>query len=213
MHSDHALRRKRTVASSTSPPRGFDFSCHMRRVCEDMVGRLAELAHIDLAAVAIGFTQTRRKGAHGVHASLTPMRFEGGALVTCRGGRELTVQRLHNNAGGELLYLLSFALPRFLNCPFDEKLITICHELWHISPRFDGDLRRFRGRCYAHGGSRARFDAVAARLASRWLAMPPPARLLEPLHKDFAQLKRDYGSVHGIRIRTPKLLPLPPSSC
>jgi hypothetical protein len=179
----------------------------MRRVCEDMVGRLVDLAHIDLTAIAIGFTQARRTGPHGVYASLTPMRFEGGAVVTQRAGKQLTVQRLHNAAGAELLYLLSFSLPRFLNCPLDEKLITICHELWHISPAFDGDLRRFGGRCYAHGGSRARFDALAAKLASEWLALKPPDTLLEPLRKNFAQLQAHYGRVYGIRIRSPKLLP------
>lgn len=192
---------------STGAPHGFDFSRHMRRVCEDMVGRLVDLAHIDLTAIAIGFTQARRTGPHGVYASLTPMRFEGGAVVTQRAGKQLTVQRLHNAAGAELLYLLSFSLPRFLNCPLDEKLITICHELWHISPAFDGDLRRFGGRCYAHGGSRARFDARAAKLASEWLAMKPPDTLLEPLRKNFAQLQAHYGRVYGIRIRSPKLLP------
>jgi hypothetical protein len=135
------------------------------------------------------------------------MRFESGALTTRHNGRTLTVQRFFDAEGAELLYLLSFYLPRFLDCPFAEKLVTILHELWHISPHFNGDLRRFRGRCYAHGASREGFDAVAARLAQEWLAQSPPRHVHAFLHLNFRQLIHRYGRVHGTRIPTPKLIP------
>ena len=76
-----------------------------------------------------------------------------------------------------MLYLLRFVLPRFLDLPFDEKLITIVHELWHISPKFDGDLRRFEGRCYAHGHSRKGYDEHSKKMVDRWLALNPPETL------------------------------------
>ena len=85
-------------------------------------------------------------------ASLTPLRFAGGQRHTLRRGRQWTLQRVCED-GREMLYILNFYLPRFLDLPLDEKLTTVVHELWHIGPRFDGDLRRFGGRCYAHSGS------------------------------------------------------------
>ena len=42
---------------------------------------------------------------------------------------------------------MSFYLPRFCDQSLDEKLSTVMHELWHISPAFDGDIRRLPGRC------------------------------------------------------------------
>lgn len=192
----------------TARHRGFDFSYHMRRVCGDMVRRLPELCHIELPAVAIGFAQARQAGPHGVQATLTPMRFKSGSLTTRRNGQTLTVQRFYDAEGTEMLYLLSFYLPRFLDCPFEEKLVTILHELWHISPHFNGDLRRYGGRCYAHGTSREKFDAVVQQLARHWLAKEPPRHVHAFLSSDFRQLTRRYGRVQGTRIPTPRLIPL-----
>ena len=134
-----------------------------------MVARLEELRHIDLSRVGIGFCQTRRQGRFGMHASLTPLRFPGGQAQRVRRGRTWRIQRVELD-GREMLYLLNFYLPRFLDLPFAEKLTTVAHELWHIGPRFDGDLRRFGGRCYAHSGSQRRYDAYVGRLVDRWLA-------------------------------------------
>ena len=70
-----------------------------------------------------------------------------------------TIQRLFDSKGQEFLYILTFYLPRFMDLSFREKLITVFHELWHISPQFDGDLRRHPGRCYAHTSSQKEYDA------------------------------------------------------
>ena len=134
--------------AASSRPRGFHFTEHMRRLCGDICHRLPELRHVDLTRVAVAFCQARKRVDHGMHASLTPMRFEGGSLYTRRQGRDFTVQRLYGAGGSEMLYILNFYLPRFQDAPFEEKLVTVLHELWHISPNFDGDLRRFPGRCF-----------------------------------------------------------------
>jgi hypothetical protein len=188
--------------------RGLDFTLHMRRLCDDLVHRLPELGHIDLGRVAISFAQTRKAVDHGLYASLTPMRFAGGNRQTVRHGRRWTIQRLVDPSGREMLYLLSFYLPRFLNQTFRHKLTTVVHELWHVSPRFDGDLRRFGGRCYAHTGSQKRYDAHVERLADRWLSREPPAAVYDFLRYDFQELVQRHGRIYGTKIRTPKLIPL-----
>ncbi len=187
---------------------GFDFTLHMRGLCDDLVERLVELRHIDMSRVAVGFSQTRKAVDHGLYASLTPMRFAGGSRETVRGGRRWTVQRLVDASGREALYVLSFYLPRFLDQSFRHKLTTVLHELWHVSPRFDGDLRRFGGRCYAHSASQKRYDAKVARLVQRWLSLDPPAAVYEFLRYGFRELQQRYGKIYGTRIATPKLIPV-----
>ena len=187
---------------------GFDFTRNIRRVVEDMVVRLPELAHIDVARVAMAFCQTRKRVPHGLQASLTPMRFEGGALTGERNGRQYTVQQLFDDNGQEMLYILSFYLPRFLETDLREKLITILHELWHISPAFDGDLRRHEGRCYIHSHSQAEYDAEMGLLADRWLAMDPPEETFHFLRYSFRELYHLHGGMHGVRIPQPKLFPV-----
>jgi len=186
---------------------GFDFTHHIRAVCQDAVGRLPELAHIDLARVAMSFSQARRRVSYGLQASLTPLRFKDGALVSNRRGREYAVERVVDASGREMLYILTFYLPRFLDAPFREKLVTIFHELWHISPEFNGDLRRHHGRCYAHSHSQREYDDEMGKLADHWLALGPPEELYSFLHLGFDDLRRLHGGVHGCRIRRPKLLP------
>lgn len=194
--------------ASVSTARGFDFTAHVRRLCADMVERLPDLAHIDLDRVAISFTQARNHYRHGVQATMTPMRFEEGSLVARRRGRDYTVQRLYDSNGRELLYILSIYLPRFQNHSLREKVATVIHELWHISPLFDGDLRRFSGRCYAHGGSQKEYDRQVDEIAARWWELAPSTAVYDFLRHSFRDLEEQYGRVYGTKIPHPKLIPV-----
>jgi hypothetical protein len=102
---------------------------------------------------------------------------------------------------------MTFYLPRFQDLLLEEKLSTLLHELWHIGPQFDGDLRRHEGRCYAHGRSQRVYDAAMDRLAQRWLAADPPAHLYEFLSLPFDALRAEHGGVRGQRWPAPKLMP------
>lgn len=190
---------------------GFNFCLFMRRLCTDMCSRLPELHHVDMARIAIGYRQTRKPVMHGLQASLTPLRFAGGQRYTIRGGRRWAAQRLVDADGREYLYVLNFYLPRFLDHCLREKLATVTHELWHVSPACNGDLRRHQGRCYAHGANQREYDQWSGTLAMRWLERDPPAELLEVLHCNFAQLVQRYGSVYGVQWRTPRILPVGPA--
>jgi predicted metallopeptidase len=191
-----------------SRSRGFDFTTAMRRLCEDIVRRLPELGHVDLDRVALSLCQTRQKGTHGLYASLTPLRFESGAFEKKVQGRRYGVERVFNETGDEMLYILSFYLPRFQNTTLEEKLSTVLHELWHISPAFDGDVRRHAGRCYAHGPSQRAYDAKMDRLAQRWLALGPPCCIYDFLVEGFDELQAEYGGIRGAHWAAPKLVPL-----
>lgn len=193
-------------------PSGFDFCAAMRGVCEAMCSQLEELSHVDMARVAISLAQVRRAGPHGMLASLTPLRFAGGEETTVRGGRRLVVQRIVDAAGREQLYLLTFYLPRFQDQSFEEKLTTVAHELWHIAPEFNGDIRRHEGRYHAHTASKAAFDEHTRGLALRWLAAHPDEGALEFLRVSFSELRSRHGAVHGIRYRRPKLVPFVPDA-
>jgi hypothetical protein len=187
-------------------PGGFNFTDQIGRVCADMASRLDEFRHIDIARVAVSFRQTRKRMSHGLYASLTPLRFAGGAAHSIRRGRKWSIQRVEVD-GREMLYLLNFYLPRFLDLSFREKLTTIAHELMHIGPSFDGDLRRFAGRCYAHSHSHAEFDAQAEQLGQKWLSLGPEPSLYAFLQVDFRHLQANHGGIYGRRIAVPKLIP------
>ena len=192
---------------------GFDFTWHMRLLCQDMVARLAELQHIDMQRVAVGFAQSRGWSRSGLYASLTPLRFAGGQRYMVRRGKCWGMQRVVDASGREMLYILRFYLPRFMDLPFTEKLLTVMHELWHIGPNFDGDLRRFPGRRFAHGPSRSLFDVQSQQLVERWLATRPPESLYSFLKLRCHQLLQAYGSIFGEKYALPKLVPVQQADC
>ena len=118
----------------------------------------------------------------------------------------MTLQRIFDPRGFEMLYVLTFYLPRYLDLSFREKLETVIHELWHISPAFDGDLRRHPGRCYAHTHSQKDYDADMDLLARQYLSAAPPIDVYGFLQGNFSDLMTQHGRVYGTKIRRPRLL-------
>src|SRR5579884_4023557 len=171
-----ASARKRTLGLEAPPwvatgpvDLPFDFSGRVRALCADIVRHCPELRHIDVSRLLFGMTQARSNRRHGLQARVTPMRFGQGRLTHRRGAKHYQVQRYFVE-GLEMLYLVTFCLPRFLDQDFDDKFITLFHELYHISPRFDGDLRRHSGRCSLHTQSKRLYDNRMAHLARVYLS-------------------------------------------
>src|SRR5262249_54263470 len=98
----------------------FDFCGHVRRLCADVVARCAELRHVDVSRLLFCVTQARTGRPHGLQARVTPLRFRRGALIRQRRGVAYQVQRYFHD-GREMLYLVTFCLPRFLDQEFDDK--------------------------------------------------------------------------------------------
>lgn len=179
----------------------------MRLLCDDVTERMEPFQHIDMDRVAVCFAQARSNAAHGLQAKLTPMRFESGSLETTRHGRRWTVQRLFHGKR-EMLYILTFYLPRFQNQTFREKLITVFHELYHISPQFDGDIRRLPGHYHVHSHSQDEYDRQMGVFVDEYLSHRPPNEHYDFLRNKFDVLRRRHGGVIGLQVPIPKLIPI-----
>ena len=207
--------RPRTVGLEAPPwlPTGdegrpFDFCGHVRRLCADVVRRCEELRHIDVSRLLFGITQARSGVRSGLQARVTPLRFRHGGLVRERDGVRYRVQRYVVD-GRDMLYLITFCLPRFLDQDFDDKFVTLFHELYHISPGFEGDLRRHEGRYDLHSHSKRLYDQHMADLARAYLSNGADRSLHGFLRANFAQLQQRHGSVVGVVVPRPRLLPVP----
>ena len=187
------------------PP--LDFCGRMRRVCEDIAARCPALGHVRMNAVLLTFTPSRNRSRFGLQARVTPLRFRDGTLTRRHGAVEYQVQRFFVN-GREMLYVLTFCLPRFLDQPFEEKLVTVFHELYHLSPAFDGDLRRHPGRYAVHSHSKECYDARMAELVNEYLARHPEPRLFDFLRHGSQGLAERHGGITGVVVPRPKLLPV-----
>ncbi|MFL5241194.1 MAG: hypothetical protein ACJ8FY_03725 [Gemmataceae bacterium] len=185
----------------------FDFSGHVRRLCADIARRCPELKHVDTSRLIFGMTQARTGRRHGLQARVTPLRFRKGKLTRQRHGVCYQVQRYFVE-DREILYLVTFCLPRFLDQDFDDKFITLFHEMYHLSPAFDGDLRRHPGRCALHTSSKNSYDTHMAHLVRQYLADGADVSLHGFLRLNFNQLQHRHGSVVGVVVPRPKLIPI-----
>lgn len=188
-------------------PTPFDFTTHIRRLCDDIALQCPEFAHIDTRSMLFTFTPARNRNGHGLQARVTPMRFRGGDRVRYIGGVRYVAQR-YTVAGREMLYLVTFCLPRFLDQSFTEKLVTVFHELYHIGPMFDGDLRRHEGRYTVHTRSKKDYDGLMAEWAKRYVTDHPEPEVFEFLHMTTKELQRKRGGITGVVVPRPKMVPV-----
>ena len=120
--------------------------------------------------------------------------------------------------GRPVKYMLSFALPRFCDQsldrsrkekfypgvePWQAKLDTVIHELYHVDPEMSG-IRRieredgtYSANCHGH-----RFFEEVAAMVHAYLATRPDPAIYEFLRHDFASLEERYGGIVGTSFRT-----------
>ncbi len=183
---------------------GWNITQFVCRMCDDISKRLPQFSHIDTRRIAFSFSQTRNCRKYGVLASVTPLRFEKGATETVRRGKRWRIPPLKGADGTVYLYIYRIYVPRLWGCSFEDKLTTIIHELLHISLEFDGDIRRFKGRYYAHGTNQKNYDANALALGKRWIQLGAPEEMLEILRLSASGLLQRYGHIYGQRVTLPK---------
>ena len=200
-------RRHRVALAVPDRPSGFDFTAAMVGLCADVAGRCEALRHVHMPRVLVSFTPSRNRSRYGLQARVTPLRFRNGALTRRHGSVEYQVQRFFVD-GREMLYILTFCLPRFLDQPFEEKLVTVFHELYHVSPAFDGDLRRHPGRYAVHSHSKDRYDSHMGELVKEYLDVHPEPDVFAFLRSGYRELWDRYGGIVGAVVPRPKLLPV-----
>ncbi len=185
----------------------FRFCERIRRLTEDICAHMPEFKHIHVPRILISALQARNERRHGLQARVTPLRFPHGQLQRQRRATTFQVQR-YFLGDHEFLYLMTFCLPRFLEQDFDDKLITLFHELYHIGPEFNGDLRRHHGRYQLHTHSQCQYDKHMAGLAREYLVMRPNPELNGFLRLNFGQLMQRHGAIVATVVPRPKMVPL-----
>lgn len=189
------------------PDQPFHFSNAMRLLCADIAAKYEPLRHLDVSRILFAFTPSKNVRVHGLQAKVTPLRFPNGELTRLHRDVPFQVQQFFHDRR-EMLYVLTFCLPRFFNRLFEDKFVTIFHELFHISPRFDGDLRRHQGRYSVHTASQKRYDQEMAQMAREYLQGGADPNLHGFLRLNHAQLRHRHGEVIGHVVPRPKLIPV-----
>lgn len=184
----------------------LNLTLEMERLIAHIVGQVEELSHIDPTRLLVCVSSTRSGGIRGTYAKIHPLRFPGGekTAVRRRGRHTYRITMptvVHRDA--DMLYVIYFLVPRFLDLPLKEKLITVFHELYHISPACDGDIRRFPGRNYAHGSSTRKYNAYMGKLVDAYLGTLDDPAIISFLDGEMEDLRTRHGTLVGRKFRIP----------
>lgn len=185
----------------------LNLTAELERLIADIAARVNEFSHIEPRQLLV-CVNSGRASEHGAFAKIHPLRFSGGELskVVRRGRSSIACimpEVSHNGIG--MLYVIYFTLPRFMDRPLHEKLVTVFHELYHISPQFDGDIRRFPGRNFAHGSSTKKYNLLMERFVDKYLQLPTSSERVAFLAADMAALRLQYRAIVGRKLEMPKI--------
>ena len=188
----------------------FDYPRHMMSLIGDISRRCDAFAHIDTERIAVGMSRSRNRKRHGLQAKLMPLKFRGGLRAGRIGAGSYYEMPRVTHDGREILYVIYFCLPRFQNLSFTAKMTIVFHELYHINPDFNGDIRRFPGRFYQHSHSEKDYDRTVEGFSRKYLDDPKSADFTKFLKLDFEELRRVHGGVGGLRVNVPEPAPIEP---
>lgn len=176
--------------------RGYSLTDDIALLVHLLSKRVERLSHLRPGQILHGISQARTRSKYGVYAQCHGLRFRHGAATQPARNGNVWVWPDIKVRGQSMLYYITYFLPRFLDQPPEDRLHTLLHELYHISPRFDGDLRRFAGRNEYHGNN---YDRIIDGLVEE--ARPHvDAGQFEFLQANFDQLTARHGAVMGNKL-------------
>lgn len=185
---------------NTAAPGPYNFTSEVERYVRRLASSVPDLAYLKPDQILFGVSVARNRKQHGIFAACYPLRFDGGDRFYRR-GRTTWEWPIVMHKGHEVLYYITFYLPRFLDLAPHAKVNTVVHELFHISGRFDGDLRRLgEGSHRHHGPSLAYYERLIAPIVEA-ADRAVPREEFPFLMEGFDSLHHKFGSVTGQRAR------------
>ena len=159
--------------------------------------RVERLSHLKPGQILHGISQARTRSKYGVYAQCHGLRFKHGLREQPARDGQFWQWPIIKVRGTEILYYITYFLPRFLDVPPRDRLHTLIHELYHVNPKFNGDLRRFPGRNEFHGHN---FDATVDSILDEALPHIELERFPFLVH-GFDELVVRHGAVVGNKLK------------
>jgi hypothetical protein len=186
----------------------LDFNQAMTRLVAEVAANVRDFRAIDPEQILVSAAFSRKARRAGLLAYVLPLKYREGSPVDRRvRGQKVyhwaMLPTFHQDSGKEVLYIIYFMLPRFYNMGLKEKLETVVHELYHINPKFNGDLRWFKGRSALHGDMKS-YDKKVKELTDEFLASPHDSAAYEFLKGTFSQSEKRFEKIRARHIREPR---------
>ena len=154
------------------PPssRPLNLNRAIRALVRDLAERSPEFAHLVPAKVLVVSGEARR----GSRGSVKPLSFARGKSRDSSGARKPVVRV----DGRRMLYCVTLRPLFFRDARPEQRVETLLHELYHVSPAFDGTLDPSR----RHSRLGRKFTRTFRPLVRRYLRQCPPEVLAPFAH-------------------------------
>ncbi len=189
--------------SRRSSGKGINITDTISGIIEEIVRHSDQFRHIDPAMIHICMASNRKGSGGATFGKLVPLKFKNGESLLRYRGRIYAMPRVVHE-GRDVLYIIYFYTPRFLDLSAREKLRVIFHELYHISPEFNGDIRRFGKVKASHGSSKKRYDSLFENEVERFYEYITTTPYINFLSMNTLELKNTFHKIYCSRMKQPR---------
>ena len=172
-------------------------------IIRDMIERTEEFRLFDINRILVCCSTNRNTSRGGIYGKLVPLKFENGSEIIKHKSYYYSIPRLTVN-NIDILYVIYFYIPKFLDLPAEKKIDVMFHERYHINPDFNGDIRRMGKFKKAHGHSRKSFDEKYKEYAESFYSYIKNTPFIKFLEMDTKTLKNEFPELSYRRMKVPK---------
>ncbi|MBN1499943.1 MAG: hypothetical protein JW982_07305 [Spirochaetes bacterium] len=182
----------------------LDLTQLLKEIIYIIIRRYETFSHIDIDNLLITLATNRKNTRRSLtFGKCVPLKFENGSRTKIIQNRKFAIPtvKIKNNV---ILYMIVFYKPHFFDLPLEYKIKVIFHELYHICPEFNGDIRRFGIRKAAHGASRKKYDTYFEEEMNDFIDFIKTTKYKNVLGMNYKQIHKKFGSVKFLRMKIPK---------
>ena len=169
-------------------------------IINDMIRTTEEFRNFNINRILVCCASNRKDGRGAIYGKLLPMRFKDGSAVVKHRDKYYMIPKLKVN-NVEIFYIIYFYFPKFFNLSAKDKVKVMFHELYHINPDFNGDIRRMGKVKSAHGHSRKSFEEKYIDYAESFLKNIKDKHYCNFLEMHSEDLKKYFSKIKYRRIK------------
>ncbi len=163
--------------------------------------------HFDINKILIAGSQNKPWGKNAIFSKVIPLRFEGGEQRTRHNDEEYCFPRV-TRGEHEILYIIYFYFPSFFDLDAKKKIEVLFHELHHISPAFNGDIRRHGKGKYIHGHSGEKFNESFQEEANSFYQHIAGTNFFDFLDMNATEISSLFKKINMTKFKRPKIIKL-----
>ena len=172
-------------------------------VIYDIIKSTDEFKSFDINRILVCCASNRKDSKGAIYGKLQPLRFRDGSEIIEHNKGYYAIPKVVLNKI-EIFYILYLYIPKFFDLTIKDKINVIFHELYHISPEFNGDIRRMSNVKSAHGHSKKSFEERYIKYADRYFSKLNETPFYNFLQMNLEDIKKQFKVIQYRRMKLVK---------